>query len=73
MQPTPNNGATGGTNGLNGNNGWVRVVCSSYATVCAGGNGQGTGYGTCLASIKWHTASAGAGGSGALYENIINL
>ena len=57
-------GGTGGTNGLNGENGGV---CIAGCYSCSGGVGQGSSYGQCLASIKWHKATAGSGGSGAQY------
>ena len=68
-------GGIGGTNGSQGvNDGWVSNTgagCNSgNSTVCSGGSGQGTGYGVCLASIKWHTASPGAGGNPTMCEQL---
>ena len=57
-------GGTGGTNGLNGGAG--SVLCMG-CSICSGGVGQGSSYGQCLASIKWHKATAGSGGPGAQY------
>lgn len=63
MQPNQISGGSGGTNGSRGGDG-----CQNFGgcggTGGYGGNGQGNSYGTCLASIKCHTASAGAGGRG---------
>ena len=56
-------GGGGGTDGLNEGPGAMSCGGCSY---CAGGVGHGSSYG-CLASIKWHKATAGSGGQGAKY------
>ena len=53
-QSSPVPGGAGGSNGGNG----------AAVSQGSGGFGQGSKYGTCLTSIKWHTATAGAGGAG---------
>lgn len=57
-----NQSAIGGASGSNGTSGTAGTD-TSYP----GGSGQGASYGTCLASIKWHTATPGAGGKGGPY------
>ena len=60
------NASFGGSGGSNGSNGFdTNNVASNDPTLV--GIGQGASFAACLATIKWHVATLGAGGAGGLY------
>ena len=66
------NGSFGGSGGANGSNGFLanNVVPNDTTFV---GSGQGASFPACLATIKWHVATPGAGGAGGLYVCYFSL
>ena len=60
------NGSFGGSGGSNGSNGLNTNNNSSNDPTLVG-IGQGASFAECLASIKWHLATPGAGGAGGQY------